>query len=124
MKCHLAFGAILGCLLLTGVASPFFELFYSSVNCRTLIVMQVILAYRSADKRVWWNRTDHRCGSSPAFLTDCKLLEFPLESVFHLFIPFLINEINCLQVFISYFLSHDFPYLKMMILGFPWQSRG
>ena len=68
--------------------------------------MQVVLAYRNADKLVWWNGMDHHCGSSPAFLTDCKLLEFSLESVFHLF------------------LSHDFPYLKMMILGLPWRSSG
>ena len=112
MKCHLAFGAILGCLFLTGVAPPFFELFNSSVNCGTRIVMQVILAYRNADKCVWWNRMDHRCGSSPAFLTDCKVLEFPLESVFHLFLPFLINEINCLQMFISYFFTSRFFFLK------------
>ena len=105
-----------GHLFLTGVAPPFVELFYSPVNCRALIVMPVVLAYRNADKLVWWNRMDHHCGSSPAFLTDCKLLEF-LESVFHLFIPFWINEINCLQVFISSFFKSRLSLLKNDDLG-------
>ena len=59
-----------GHLFLIGVAPPFVELFYSPVNCRALIVMQVILAYRNVDKLIWWNRMDHHCGSSPAFLTN------------------------------------------------------